>query len=372
MRGQQGSVLQAEITILGAGIGGCIAALALQPYYSVLLVDTAAEPAARVGESLAGAAGRILHQLSLLPLLQQGHLRSHGLLSYWGSSQPQLEDRLADPDGAGWQLDRVLFAQQLRQTVQARGVCTLWPARLASSVAPVYQRDDTGHWELQLTDSQQQYQLRTRVVIDATGRHRQFARLLGGKCQQLDQLLSVWLTARVRVQKAISVLSSSSQGWWYSAPLPDAAVVTPLQQAATPSQARLFAWQVPAAQLDKSHAQSAAAFLQAAAQVPGFATLVSQVEAGSCSEPVMVAANSARLTEAAGPGWFAIGDAALSFDPLSAQGMFNAMATAMQLADLLIADGLSTATTAASYQSQLDLIWQHYLQHRQRYYQLAG
>lgn len=50
----------------------------------------------------------------------------------------------------------------------------------------------------------------------------------------------------------------------------------------------------------------------------------------------MVATNSSKLEQGSGEGWFAIGDAAFSFDPLCSQGIFNAMATAMQLADLLI------------------------------------
>ena len=35
----------------------------------------------------------------------------------------------------------------------------------------------------------------------------------------------------------------------------------------------------------------------------------------------IVSAASARLRELAGPGWLAVGDAALSFDPLAAQGV---------------------------------------------------
>jgi hypothetical protein len=42
----------------------------------------------------------------------------------------------------------------------------------------------------------------------------------------------------------------------------------------------------------------------------------------------VTAANSARLAETAGDGWIAIGDAALSFDPIASRGLFNALYTA--------------------------------------------
>lgn len=86
----------------------------------------------------------------------------------------------------------------------------------------------------------------------------------------------------------------------------------------------------------------------------------------------VVAANSAKLEQGCGESWFAIGDATLSFDPLSSQGIFNAMATAMQLAALLMEYDLRHKDTAALYQAQLDSIWQHYLTHKNHYYALMG
>ena len=49
-----------------------------------------------------------------------------------------------------------------------------------------------------------------------------------------------------------------------------------------------------------------------------------------------VAANSTKLEQVAGCQWAALVDAALSFDPLSSQGMFNAMANVLQLKELMI------------------------------------
>lgn len=353
-----------QIVILGAGIGGCIAALALAPFYSVLLVDQHTEPEARTGECLAPAAGRILHKLGLTGLLADGHIGSHGLLSYWGTQTPTLIDQLANPDGHGWHLDRQLFEQQLRDLVMQRAVRCLWPAYFSHSV----QQPDG--WLLQLKHNNELLQVQSQLVIDATGRHSRFARSLGISRQNLDQQLSVWLTALVKVRKHISVLSSVPEGWWYSAPLPKLPGVAALQADAEQAegQARLFAFQMQPGQFDKRLSQSSAAFLQAAAQASGFGTLVQQIIPGTETLHGVVAANSSKLERCCGDGWFAVGDAAMSFDPLSSQGIFNAMATAMQLADLLTEHGLLHNDTPALYQAQLDSIWQQYLTHKKHYY----
>ena len=357
-----------QIVILGAGIGGCIAALALAPFYSVVLVDQQAEPQIRVGECLAPAAARILHKLGLLDLLTDGHLNSHGLLSYWGSETPTLVDQLTNPDGHGWHLNRQLFEQQLRNRVQRRGIICLWPASFRTS------EQKPNGWVLDIQHNGKPMQLHSQLVIDATGRHSRFARTLGISRQNLDQQLSVWLTALVRVRKHISVLSSVPEGWWYSAPLPELPCVGARLVDAEPSegQARLFALQMQPGQFDKNLSQSSVAFLQAAAAAPGLTTLVQQIIPGTDTLHGVVAANSSKLEQGCGEGWFAIGDAAMSFDPLSSQGIFNAMATAMQLADLLIEQGLQHKGIPALYQAQLDSIWRHYLAHKDSYYALVG
>lgn len=357
-----------QILVLGAGIGGCIAALALAPFYSVVLVDLHSVPKDRVGECLAPAAGRILHKLRLSQLLHQGHLVSHGLLSYWGSETPKVVDQLVNPDGHGWHLDRQLFEQQLRDVAQMRGVSCFWPAAFIQS------KQQAEGWCVELQHESQRTEVHCQLVIDATGRHSRFARSLAVSRHNLDQQLSVWLTAEVKVRKHISVLSSAAMGWWYSAPLPKLpfAAKNMSQFDGSEGQARLFALQIQPGQLDKSLSQSSHCFLKAAAEAPGLGTLVQQIVPGTEQLHELVAANSSKLSVGCGTGWFAIGDAAMSFDPLSSQGIFNAMATAMQLADLLIEHGLHHHSTVALYQAQLDSIWQHYLQHRKHFYALVG
>ena len=54
-----------------------------------------------------------------------------------------------------------------------------------------------------------------------------------------------------------------------------------------------------------------------------------------CSRP-RADASSAILTHAAGEGWIAVGDAAVSFDPVTAQGLANALSSALVAAGAIL------------------------------------
>src|SRR5262249_20763355 len=61
-------------------------------------------------------------------------------------------------------------------------------------------------------------------------------------------------------------------------------------------------------------------------------------------------ASGGRLDQVVGAGWIAVGDAALSFDPISAQGIFNALYTGMKAGQAVDAalDGSAAAVQASA------------------------
>ena len=138
----QETELQTDVVIIGAGVAGCIAALALCDSYQVTLIDKSEMPEERIGECLAPAARRILQQLDLLTefenqlvanVLTPQHLHNAGLQISWGQSTPYVTDNLSNPDGLGWRLDRQVFESFLREKALQRGVRCIWPAKLAHS-----------------------------------------------------------------------------------------------------------------------------------------------------------------------------------------------------------------------------------------------
>lgn len=366
---------ETDIAIIGAGVGGCIAALALAPFYSVTLIDKQASPPPRVGESLPPAAKRIFGKLGLTDLLQENHVTSHGLASYWGSEQVQMQDNLRNPDGMGWHVNRQCLEHKLRSAAKGKGVNCLWPFALSSS------KEEENEWLLTLSEqsvdtdgkSISEMQLKAKVVIDATGRHCTFARQQGARRQQQDRLVSVWMTYCTPSTEQLSSIHPTANGWWYSAPIPKLPVAcdTVLPSNKT-GMARLLSYQTDSDLLEKSLTNSVDDLLQAAQRIPGLEKTLQQIEPGTATHHGLVAANSSRLMNHQGNNWFAIGDAAMSFDPLSSQGMFNAMASAMQLSDLIAKFGIDSevgkTTIAFEFHQQLERIWQHYEMHKQYYY----
>ncbi|MBL4673819.1 MAG: hypothetical protein JKX81_16285 [Arenicella sp.] len=80
------------------------------------------------------------------------------------------------------------------------------------------------------------------------------------------------------------------------------------------------------------------------------------------------AANSSFSKQCAGDDWLAIGDAALAFDPLSSQGMFNALTTALLAKSAIdeALDGNSDAT--ASYARKIAKVCNAYQQNLTEFY----
>jgi len=342
-------VLRPHVVILGAGVAGCIAALALLPSHRVTLLERQREPGSRPGECLPAAAQRILRPLGLWEEFKaQNHRESLGVQSYWGNPQVIIQDSLRNPEGGAWHLDRPAFESMLRHVAQVRGAQLLAPEGIAQA------QWQAPYWRLTLNSGQR---VDCEQVIDAGGRRAPFARKLGIERERLDNLVAAWAVfpdvALEGIDRVMARISAAPDGWWYSAPLPQ--------------QRRLLAFHSDKELLDTARWRRAAPFCAAARRhfpvadlIPGGADPLKGAYQG------VTAANSSRLRQVAGPGWAAIGDAALSFDPLSSQGMYNAMASAMQLVALLE----SGDSVAERYTAQVEQIWAHYLGHRTQFYQM--
>ena len=182
-------------------------------------------------------------------------------------------------------------------------------------------------WHVEFGDGRRRHQLRTTFVIDATGRAASLARRQGANRIASDRLvgLAAVLPAHSVEDEHVgrTLVEATDDGWWYSALLPGSRLMAvymtdadllPRQRQSWPAfwQARL-----QQTRLTKEHARS---FRLSSAQPPG---------------PRVVAANSSRLDRMSGRGWLAVGDAALAFDPLSSQGMLQAMISGISAGETL-------------------------------------
>lgn len=357
-----------DILIIGGGIAGCIAAISLAEKYRVTIVDKLLQPLDRVGESLAPASQRILKKLNILEnepeeVKQQLFIHNLGMQSYWGSSQVQFVDHLRNPDGASLSLDRKNFESYLRNVVTQHRVNCLWGYRYQSSAY------ENSIWNITIkSDDKHQREAQTisaKFVIDATGRNSHFTRSLGVNRNHFDKLVSCWVSLPNKEVNGMSTIVSDELGWWYSA--------------VTPNKKRVLSFQTDPDLVDRATFKNKENFLQLINNNTIMKQLIQPISLEAINFHGTVSANSTRLDTAAGNQWITLGDAAISFDPLSSQGMFNAMACAMQVKELLdqynfIEDNTTASKEAFSnaYNQQINTIWKHYLKHKNLFYKIEN
>jgi flavin-dependent dehydrogenase len=73
------------------------------------------------------------------------------------------------------------------------------------------------------------------------------------------------------------------------------------------------------------------------------------------------AAGASRLPAVTGPDWLAIGDAAMAFDPLASQGLFNALYTGFTSADAVRRILAGDAHAVDEMNRSVEPVWSAYL-----------
>ncbi len=367
---------QFEVAIAGGGPAGCAAAIILaKAGHRVLLADAAPGGTFRVGEGLPPAARSLLNDLGVMPqFLADQHRTSFGNVALWGSEQPQSSDFLLQLQGHGFQLDRVRFDAMLKQAAQQAGATVLQRQRLTLLDSGTPDTNSAIHLQLQArpgteaTSTQAHWldgeQISADFLIDATGRNASLARKLGATREQFDQLLAFHTlleSPRPTDQDGRTFIEAVANGWWYSVLLP--------------SGARLVAFLSDADLVDKATLLSPTGFYQQLMATRFLSQLCKQHGYQISRTPLGADACSSRLQQIAGANWLAVGDAALAFDPLSSQGIANAMYSGMAAARALHthlsthqAMSANPAPVLQQYAQHLNQIFNRYLAHRHSYY----
>ena len=344
-------VREVDVLVVGAGPAGATAALNLSPTRTVALVDRESHPRPRIGESLPPAARRLFGDMGLWESFQaQGHSPCYGNRSVWGSARPLETDFLRDPDGHGWHIDRARFDLWLRGIAVDRGAVLLAPGRLNSI------EWDGQSWRAKIGTSGGPIELIARVVIDAGGRASPVARSLGARRKLADKLVCSWVSGKagaIHRGTGFTYLEAAEDGWWYSAPLP--------------GDRRAIAFHTDS---DLPTARAVAdtnTLLERAAANHELGALLS--ESGFIAEHSgFAAAHSAVLQPFAGRAWFAAGDAAFSFDPLSSQGLLNALFTGLAAAEAADRHLSGVEDVLPEYLQTLNQIYSAYQQHLSHWY----
>lgn len=337
-----------DVAVLGAGAAGSAAASILAPHASVALIDRTVEPVWRIGETLPGAAKRPLAVIGAWESFRAaGHASSPVKVSRWGTDEPVTLDSFRDPDGVGWRLDRAVFEADLRDNACKRGADLVAPENIAALA-----KTKAG-WSVPLSSGRQ---LEARLIIDASGRRSRLLQPFGQKRLSVDRLACVYqLVPAIGDADPSTYTEATAEGWWYTALLPGGMRIVAFHSDND----------LPALKAVLNEGA-----VQVAQRIPGLQEAIGKVDPTRATEPKMCAANSG-AGSAAGQGWLAAGDSALSLDPLSSQGLFNALVTGLEAGEtaLQLLGGQQDAQGPMhAYARRMGQIWQAYLQHHATYY----
>jgi 2-polyprenyl-6-methoxyphenol hydroxylase-like FAD-dependent oxidoreductase len=172
----------------------------------------------------------------------------------------------------------------------------------------------------------------------------------------LDQLVAIYSAA---ISKTMTdrdnrtFIESCADGWWYSA--------------LTPNGRRTVSFQTDADLLPGQQWRTREWFAERLGQTRHLSAMLQAHDYDFTEPPRLTSAHSGRLERFSGNGWLAVGDAAMSFDPLSGQGILKAMRSGMMAAEALVA---GDQTAFCDFERLNESEWQQFATMRNEYYQL--
>jgi flavin-dependent dehydrogenase len=278
----------------------------------------------RPGESLSAPALDLLRELGVEQQFAAiPHRDANTTYSAWGTNLLARRDAIAQPAGAGFVLDRAAFERMLLDAVTASGIRMLAHRPVAD------------------------------FSIDCSGRAAVVARGFTDRSSD-DQLLAAYAFlehAEPDVEPTpATLIEAVPNGWWYASLLPDGRLAIALfadpdtmPRGITHDTA---AWQTA---LDETH------FVREWIASAGFA-------AGAAVR--LASAGTSRLARFHGATWVAAGDAAVTFDPLSSQGMTTALWSGRQAALATLAHLAGDEVPMERYAAAIGTALERYVEQR--------
>ncbi|HKD04652.1 MAG TPA: FAD-dependent monooxygenase [Bryobacteraceae bacterium] len=305
-----------DVVVLGGGPAGCVTAMLLaRQGIWVAILDRPPRRPFSIGETLPPQATRLLAELDLTDRFRRiDPLPSSGIISIWGSETPQVNDFIFSVHGNGWHIERSAFNRMLVDAAADAGAAFFTDVRIDNCA------QNAAGWSIGVSTPVRPDTLHSRFIVDARGRAAGGTFGFPGRVV-LDSLIAVagvTTPQRGAVPSDFTLIEAVEPGWFYSALLPCGKyIVTLMTDADMYSSRRAQSQDYLKIQL--SQAPRTRERIEIA---PERAVLFSAV--ASLREP------------ARHSNWLAVGDAAMSYDPLSGQGLWGAMRMAQRAASAIV------------------------------------
>jgi flavin-dependent dehydrogenase len=282
-----------DVCVIGGGPAGASLALQLAKLgRTVAVVEKASFPRRHVGESLTGGILPLLQVLGVLPRIESGQfLKAPHSTVLWAGQLNSKETH------GGYQVDRGVFDELLLREAKSAGALLIQPARVLNVTRGQY-------WSI---DLEEDAMLEARFLAIAAGR----SPILSSKKIPFGvrtfALYAYW--NGVDPGRGETLVEAGPSQWYWGAPIPDGTF-----------NATVF--------VDTENAKKEK-YLHLMHQ----STLLSpRIRGGVCGEICVCDATSFLDEDVVSSNFIKVGDAALTIDPLSSQGVHTAAGTAIHAA----------------------------------------
>lgn len=332
---------QYDVIVIGGGpAGSTAAAITAQAGLSTLLLERDQFPRFHVGESLMPEAYWIFQRIGALEKMQErGFVKklSVQFVSHTGNESQPFFFREHDPRECSetWQVERAAFDQLLFENAAERGAECHQNTRVQEVL---FDGDRASGVRLQ-TAGQDPREVRSRVVIDATGQQALLAHRLGLKIENPKlKKAAIWgYYSHARREPGensgatIILHSSEKQSWFWFIPL--ANEITSIGVVGDRDY------------LLKGRGLPETTFEDELVKCPALANRL--MNAKLVSEFHVIKEFSYFTSRHAGEGWVLVGDAWGFIDPIYSSGVYFALKSAEMAADAVI-EGLARGDTSAA------------------------
>jgi flavin-dependent dehydrogenase len=342
-----------DAIVIGGGPAGMAAALGLVEFgIEVTVLERMSSPSVRIGETLPPEAATLLRRLGVWErFLSERHLPAPGTISVWETDEPNEQDFIFNPYGNGWHLDRTRFDSMLVDEGRRRGIAV----EAGSQVVRCSHSTNNG-WHVEVRSKGIVSHMEATWIIDATGRSSWMARqkeIRRHVCDQLVGIFRFWHRDRTSgLPDPRLLVEAVEQGWWYAAPLPEGriavAYMTDLNLLPPPPRELTRFWDLKAR--ETRHVER---FLS---------------NAVTCSPIASIVADSYCLEQVGGHNWLAVGDAAMAWDPLSSQGLTNALRTGILAAHTIVEAHRERTSDLSRYEATIAQDFKEYQRLRLHFY----
>jgi flavin-dependent dehydrogenase len=338
-----------DVIVIGGGpAGSCCAVSLARRGLSVAIMERGAYDAPKVGETLPPEIRKLLEPLQVWRrFLDDEHMRSPGTVSVWGSERPFENDLIFNPYGSGWHVDRGRFDRMLADAATDAGSRLLQRAAVRAC-----EQNPGGTWRIQARIAGAPREMFCHALVVAAGRCGCGLSKIGPRTH-IDRLVGiVGFFLDAGDGDARTLVEACETGWWYCASLPQGRHV-----AAFMTDGDLIPTAI--AQLENVWHEALRRSVHARARMSG------KVPVGALG---VVAADTYRRARLVGDRWVLAGDAAFTYDPLSAQGIYKAIASGVAAAEAIAASLSGAQGSMLEYSRDADEAFVRYLRTRAEHY----